>query len=665
MTLLTPSRRQLVNRRPPFRLIGPLFLSCVVVALVLLQPGGAEAKTAEYTRFDVALDLLADGTYHVAETQEVRFSGGSFSLGHREIPLARTTGIDNVVVSEIDESGNVVPLTETELVGLAEAPNTFSVLTTSTDVVIYWAFPPVTSGTKTFLVEYDVFGALRYYPNEDPANQQIWWTAIGSDLTSETPVRASTVTVTLPQPVRLTDLKLGEDGNDIPESHTSDGRVFTWTRDDISQGDEFIVRLQFPPIVSGIDPPPWQASDDAQRAKDQEQDSHQAVIRLIMLGIGLALVAGGGTSLYGVWYMRGRDPHAGLVAEFLPQPPDDLPPGVVGALVDEHADEADVVATLIDLARRGVLKMTDVGTFGPMKRATGHDYIFEVITTDDSLAAFERPLMRAMFGSSPKVGNKARLSDVQLKIHGVYPEVKQGLYDELVRRGLFPRSPESTRSGWRKTAIVVIAVAGFGGLAGVMVEGWWAVFPAVAALALGLVLLKISRSMPRKTSAGAEAAAKWRAFKRYLNDIEAYEKVSESRQIFDRYLPYAIAFGIDTAWVRKFAAVQTATPGWFETAGDILVSTPGGPGNTFGRRTVGSGSGSGSGLDLPDFPDVDLPKMPSLQGVSNKASSGVQSTSSGFSELLNVAGAILSIISAFSGGGGSGGSSGGGGGGFD
>src|SRR3954452_20701027 len=104
MTILTRSRRRLVNRRPPFRLIGPLLLSCAFVAIALLHPGGAEAKTAEYTRFDVALDLLADGTYHVAETQEVRFSGGSFSLGHREIPLVRTTGIDNVVVSEIDEN---------------------------------------------------------------------------------------------------------------------------------------------------------------------------------------------------------------------------------------------------------------------------------------------------------------------------------------------------------------------------------------------------------------------------------------------------------------------------------------------------------------------------------------------------------------------------------
>ena len=66
--------------------------------------------------------------------------------------------------------------------------------------------------------------------------------------------------------------------------------------------------------------------------------------------------------------------------------------------------------------------------------------------------------------------------------------------------------------------------------------------------------------MPRKTRAGAEAAAKWRAFRRYLDDIEKYEGVEEAKAIFERYLPYATAFGLDRTWVAKFASVQAPTP---------------------------------------------------------------------------------------------------------
>ena len=66
--------------------------------------------------------------------------------------------------------------------------------------------------------------------------------------------------------------------------------------------------------------------------------------------------------------------------------------------------------------------------------------------------------------------------------------------------------------------------------------------------------------MPRKTPAGAEAAAKWRAFRNYLDSIERYEKLDEAQGIFDRYLPYAIAFGLESSWVDKFSRVPTASP---------------------------------------------------------------------------------------------------------
>lgn len=629
-------------------------------ALALVLPGQAAAKSAEYSRFDVALELRPDGTFRVTETQQVSFSGGPFTLGHRVIPLARTEGIVNVAVARVDETHVRQPLRQTELTGLAGAPNTFSVLTTSTEVSVYWTFDPVTNGTRTFVVEYDVLGALRYYPNGTPPNQQIWWTAIGKDLTSETPVRTSTVTVALPSQVPLNAVVLGEDGKDQPAEHTTDGRVFAWTRNEIGSGNDFTVRLQFPPVVQGISAPSWQAADDAQRAKDAAVKSRQAVVHLLLLGLGLALVAGGGTGVYGLWYLRGRDPHAGIVADFIPKPPDDLPPGVVGALLDEHADECDVVATLVDLGRRGVVKITDVGTLGPAKRATGYDYLFELVDPSAKLAGFERPLVSALFGSSPKTGATARLSDVRGRVVAAYPEVRQGLYDELVARGLFPRSPASTRESWRKTGLIVLVAATLAGVIAIAVEGWWAVFPAVVAAVLGGVLYRMGRSMPRKTATGAEAAAKWRAFCRYLEDIESYENVAEKKQIFDKYLPYTIAFGIDTTWVSKFAAVETATPGWFESAGGAPRVPPSRPGRGYGTRTPSPIRGSGS-IDLPD---IDLPKLPSLQKTSNRASSGIQSGSSGFSDLLNLAGAIFSILDAFSGGGGSGGSSGGGSGGF-
>jgi uncharacterized membrane protein YgcG len=380
----------------------------------------------------------------------------------------------------------------------------------------------------------------------------------------------------------------------------------------------------------------------------------------MLLGAGILLIAGGGTSLYGLWYLRGRDPHAGLVAEFLPTPPDDLPPGVVGALLDERADERDIVASVVELGRRGVIRIRGIGEKGSANLPNDGENIFEMIDPAAPLLPFERPIVAAIFGPVPKAGDKVRLEEIRQPVRRAYPDVRSLLDEELVKRGLFPRSPESTRGGWRTTAKVIAIVTVLAGAAGIALESWWAVFPAVVALILADVVYRVGQSMPKKTPAGAEAAAKWRAFRRYLDDIERYERIDERQQTFNRYLPFAIAFGIESGWVNKFAAVSTSSPGWLpNAAGDVLsIPTPRHSSTWIGPSSSGA---DGGGIDLPD---VNMPKIPSMQKLSNNASSGLQSTSSGFSSLLSVAGAIFEIIDAFSGGGGSGGSSGGGGGGF-
>ena len=60
--------------------------------------------------------------------------------------------------------------------------------------------------------------------------------------------------------------------------------------------------------------------------------------------------------------MRDGDP---IPVEFVP--PDGIRPGQVGTLIDEQANPLDVTATIIDLAVRGYLKITEIpkeGWFG-------------------------------------------------------------------------------------------------------------------------------------------------------------------------------------------------------------------------------------------------------------------------------------------------------------
>ncbi|HEY7033249.1 MAG TPA: DUF2207 domain-containing protein [Thermomicrobiales bacterium] len=659
-----------VARRPPWcrwTLLSVLALSLVgaSVALGARAISAQESKSVVWNQYDVTLDVQTDGSYHVTERQEIDFRGGPFTGGFANIPLERIDALRGVVVREETADG-VKDYTYVQWSDYDEAPGTYTATQTSSQVSIKYGFEPTTNQTRTFILEYDVFGAMRVYPNNTPPNEQIWWTAIASDVTDVAPVQSATTTIILPTAV--TDLgppvMVSGPGDDTPQAHTTDGKTWTWQDSNLTSGDSFEVRLQIPPIINAA-PPSWQQRDDEQRQKDEQNNQREALYNVIFLGIGLLTLVGGGAGLYGLWYSRGRDPHTGLVADFLPAPPDDLPPGAAGTLVDERADERDVTATLVDLANRGVLKMDETQSPSVLGFGGSRDFQLTLLQTDPAITAFETELLRSLFGSSLKADQTVKLSNVRSRFTSATPKIKTLLYDELVKRGYFPRSPEATRSRWRKgSTFLLIGLITIGCIAGGAVASIaplaWFVVVALIVLAVGLVY--ISTVMPRKTQPGAEAAAKWRAFRKYLDDIEKYEHVAESKQIFDKYLPYAIAFGLENSWVAKFASVGAATPSWY---GPVLVGG-GFPGQGPYRRGFGGpifiptgggwasgggnqGGGGGGGVHVPD-----------LQDVSDSAGRSLQGSSDSLLDMFNTAAKVFSGF----GGGGRGGGWGGGGGGF-
>src|SRR5690606_36449266 len=127
-------------------------------------------------------------------------------------------------------------------------------------------------------------------------------------------------------------------------------------------------------------------------------------IRLLLLVAGIAIVSFGSVLLLGLWYLRGRDPHAPPVPGMGGKPPHDLPAGLVGSLLDERVDHHDIVASLFDLQRRGVLSIHHA------EAGSGReDFSVTLLQPDATLLQFEEPLMEALFGPKPAAGAEALL----------------------------------------------------------------------------------------------------------------------------------------------------------------------------------------------------------------------------------------------------------------
>jgi uncharacterized protein (TIGR04222 family) len=293
----------------------------------------------------------------------------------------------------------------------------------------------------------------------------------------------------------------------------------------------------------------------------------------------------GGILVLATWFIKGRDPQIGLVAEYIPEPPDDLRPGAAGVLADETFHSRDVVATVLDLARRGVIKMQPAE--GPGMSQT---YTFVAQDHKEELRNYERTVLEVIFGSpKPASGTEVTMPQVAGTLASRNDQIAEGFYKELVDHQYFRESPQKVRDRWRRLfkTLPLLIIAGV--VAIVIVVGAWsnfALFPIAIGILSLIVASGLSRSMPQKTIAGAESAAKWRAFRKYLQDIEDRQDIAASKEIFEKYLPYAVALGLAESWVQKFARVATPTPDWYGGGGPLIG----------GGRTVIIGDGYGGGM---------------------------------------------------------------------
>ena len=337
-------------------------------------------------------------------------------------------------------------------------------------------------------------------------------------------------------------------------------------------------------------------------------NASEALINLVLGELGLAILVGGAVGLLLLWYIRGRDRPHGLIADYLREPPSDLHPGLIGTLLDEHANSHDVVATLVNLGRRGALEIAT-----PSRRRK--DYRLTLVRRDLPFSQVEQLLIEVLFGKVARpFAQRVLLNDVRAQFVAAIPQFKVALYDEVVAAGFFIASPRATRLRYRRWGAAIMVLTPLLGIpAAFLIPGFRLLLvPTVTLTVIGLALYRLARVIPAKTTEGVEEAARWGAFRRYLAQIERYENLETARGIFERYLPYAIAFGLDKEWVQKFTRAKAAAPAWLNTSTTPLQPSRGGQGGgvyvddlpSFGGSGGGLGAGSSGGIDLLHMPDL-------------------------------------------------------------
>ncbi|HWO52078.1 MAG TPA: DUF2207 domain-containing protein, partial [Ornithinibacter sp.] len=436
------------------------------------------------------------------------------------------------------------------------------------------------SGTADYVVQYRLAHVVNdigdgtaefYYNVVDPSNGF--------------PQQQVSATVTGPVPATRAGCFYGDLGSTTP-CEAQAGATSTFTIPDLEAEQGASVLTSYPRDAFGdLTPDLRQGAADAESGGVVSPGLARALGWLtIGLAVLLPLLAGALMGLL-VW-SRGRDEqYAGLTPGLSPgvdqqvpvvvggprptvavqfTPPPGVQPGMVGTILDEEVNLVDITSTLVDLAVRGHLQIArdDQGVF------RADDWVLTRTAppaTAGALAPYEQLLLDSVFVG----GDRIALSQLKNHFKPTLDAVERLMYEEVVQRGWFRRSPERQRSGWVGfgtfvlAASVVFAFFGAGPLSALYQDGGFAFNPAwllaAGGVVAGLLIRVLGKRMAARTASGSAILVQARGFEQYIATAEANQiRFEEAQDLFSRFLPFAIVFGLADRWARVFEEVAAA-----------------------------------------------------------------------------------------------------------
>ncbi len=455
-------------------------------------------------------------------------------------------------------------------------------------------------GKQTYRIRYVVSGVLNALPDHD----ELFWNVNGGDWPVAMRSVSATVHASFDAFTAAACFQGQQGSKEACQSSSSPQRAaFSATRA-LPAGEQLTVVAAIRRGVVSVPAPMLER-------REREVEEYFDVTPWTLGGALVAMFGGLGLVVWR-WWTAGRDrpEHETIVPEF--EPPEKLRPAQVGLLLDERADTKDVTATIVDLAVRGHLTISELESAGLFAKK---DWLLTRRSAGDTrLEAYERTILEGLFSS----GDEVKLSELREKFYTTLAKAQRQLYADAVKRRWFPADPQKVRIMYGGLGVAALIGAGLlvfflGVSLGAGIVGLGAIVPAVA-------LMAVAPRMPRKTRAGAELLRRAQGFRRYMEVAETErQRFAERENIFAEYLPYAIVFGVVSKWARAFSDIdaRAATAGWYVgsslgafSANDLssdlssfsnvvssaIASTPGGSGGSgFSGGGAGAGGGGGGG----------------------------------------------------------------------
>lgn len=312
-----------------------------------------------------------------------------------------------------------------------------------------------------------------------------------------------------------------------------------------------------------------------------------------------------------LWWKYGRDigPGRAVAPEF--EIPDKRNPMEMSTFMDNgNLKSSAISAAIVNLAVQGYMKIDTIPKQGMFSSADT-----KLIRTNKALTSLsdaETKLVDDLFGSS----NEVLLSDLRNQFYKNISSLKEANFNKLSAENLF----EKKGFGLQTTMIAIAAIWFFGlFFAPAIIQV--PVFYVISVISI-VILFVFGMLMPKRSPEGEELLWKIKGFKMYMTTAEKYrQKFNEKENIFEKFLPYAMLFGITGLWISKMKQLygeryfNAYHPIWYvgyvgnfnidsfssqisslsSSMASTISSSPSSSGSGGGGFSGGGGGGSGGG----------------------------------------------------------------------